>query len=327
MSSLLKIISDSECIVYKDSEKVLDIGVNKISSLSLRKGTFYFEVVNKKDESHRISFDYRMETDDMEDLLRISFKKNKISSQNEIMSLTINPLQKNLKRYTRRKENKYSILDTGTNFEIPLKYDYVGDFHEGLAVVGLNKCLHRCERYGYIDLDGNEVIPLIYKNAKPFNELGLAEVQTTAIGNNIGDHCIGWINKEGVEIIPCTHTFSESFDENGFVRVQKNYCSAGEDAGCGYYDKNGNIVIPLEYGYSQEMMYNDKHKVLYLSLTHCLFRVSKNKKWGVVNRNNKFILPIEYDTIDISEEDIILAKKGDECYSFVVVGTNNVEEH
>ena len=41
---------------------------------------------------------------------------------------------------------------------IPVKYDYTGDFREGLAAVKLNG------KYGFINKSGNVVIPLKYDN-------------------------------------------------------------------------------------------------------------------------------------------------------------------
>ncbi|MDR2409638.1 MAG: WG repeat-containing protein [Bacteroidales bacterium] len=51
------------------------------------------------------------------------------------------------------------------------KYDYVGDFSEGLAYVELNG------KYGYIDKTGTEVIPLKYDDAWGFSE-GLSSANT-----------------------------------------------------------------------------------------------------------------------------------------------------
>jgi uncharacterized membrane protein YhaH (DUF805 family) len=53
---------------------------------------------------------------------------------------------------------------------IPLKYDKVWDFSEGMAVVLLDG------KYGYIDKTGKEVIPLKYDNAWDFSD-GLAAVE------------------------------------------------------------------------------------------------------------------------------------------------------
>jgi hypothetical protein len=44
------------------------------------------------------------------------------------------------------------------------KYDWVDDFHNGRAVVKLN------QKYGFVDLDGNEVVPPKYDNVGYFKD-------------------------------------------------------------------------------------------------------------------------------------------------------------
>ena len=49
------------------------------------------------------------------------------------------------------------------------KYDWKGEYYEGLAMVRLDK------KYGFIDKTGKEVIPIKYDDASSFSE-GLASV-------------------------------------------------------------------------------------------------------------------------------------------------------
>jgi hypothetical protein len=63
-------------------------------------------------------------------------------------------------------KNKYGYINKSGKVIIPLKYDMVWPFSKGLARVGLN------EKWGFIDKNGN----LIYDYALPFSE-GLAEVK------------------------------------------------------------------------------------------------------------------------------------------------------
>lgn len=64
----------------------------------------------------------------------------------------------------------YGYIDTEGNLVVPCRYNSADDFSEGLAVVEQNW------RKGYIDVDGNEVTPLIYCNAMEFyNGLGCVQ--------------------------------------------------------------------------------------------------------------------------------------------------------
>ena len=75
------------------------------------------------------------------------------------------------------------------------KYDKVGFFQEeGLARVELNG------KYGFINEEGEEVIPLKYDNAGNFSE-GLAEVKLNGKW--------GLVNTKGEEVVPPEYTSIE----------------------------------------------------------------------------------------------------------------------
>lgn len=68
-------------------------------------------------------------------------------------------MRKNI--YLRSSENNSSTMAQQKNkFS---EYDFVGDFSEGLARV------RKADKWGYIDEEGNEVIPLIYDYAHDFH--------------------------------------------------------------------------------------------------------------------------------------------------------------
>ena len=66
--------------------------------------------------------------------------------------------------------NKYGYVNKSGEEVIPLKYDGVANFSEGLAGVKLNG------KWGYVNQSGVEVIPLIYDDADNFKE-GKAQVK------------------------------------------------------------------------------------------------------------------------------------------------------
>ena len=65
---------------------------------------------------------------------------------------------------------KYGFIDQQGNTVIPCKYDWAGSFSKGLAAVKLN------DKYGFIDKHGHTVIPCKYSWAGSFSE-GLAQVK------------------------------------------------------------------------------------------------------------------------------------------------------
>jgi len=115
-----------------------------------------------------------------------------------------------------RKGNEWGFCDRNKKIVIPIKYDDVGSFSEGLARVELNG------KWGYIDKEGKEVIPIKYDWARSFSE-GLACVKLN------GKY--GYIDKEGKEVIPCKYDDAGCFSE-GLACVELN-------GKWGYIDKEG----------------------------------------------------------------------------------------
>ena len=68
-----------------------------------------------------------------------------------------------------KKDGKYGFIDKQGKLVIPIQYDNIGGFAEGLARVQQNG------KYGFLDKSGNTAIPFKFKNAGSF-ELGLAWV-------------------------------------------------------------------------------------------------------------------------------------------------------
>ena len=83
---------------------------------------------------------------------------------------------------------KWGFIDKEGKEVIPIKYDWVENFSEGLAPVKLLN-----GKWGYIDKEGKVVIPIKYDDAWPFRE-GLALVKLNGKWS--------YIDKEGKVVIP-----------------------------------------------------------------------------------------------------------------------------
>ena len=68
------------------------------------------------------------------------------------------------------KNDKYGYIDKQGNEVIPCKYDYAGGFRDGITTVKKNG------KYGYIDKQGNEVVACKYDYAGGFSD-GMAVVK------------------------------------------------------------------------------------------------------------------------------------------------------
>ena len=157
------------------------------------------------------------------------------------------------------------FVDRSGRYVIESKFDYAGDFFEGLAWVCID------DQYGYIDKIGRFVIPSRYDDALDFSE-GLAAVEF--------DGKWGYINKEGQFVIPPKFDSACSFsggraaikingkwgyiDKSGKTIVVPTYdevlafhegmacvaCGRDLNKMCGYIGLDGHLRIPLIYKYT-----------------------------------------------------------------------------
>ncbi len=161
-------------------------------------------------------------------------------------------------------DEKFGYIDEEGDLVIPHKFDTGGDFREGLAAVRTS------DREGYIDKTGNFVITPRFAEADPFSE-GLAAVK---LGGKWG-----FIDKTGNFVIANKYPTASGFSE-GMARVCNN-------SKCGFVDKNGNLAVPLQFddvSYFSEGI--SEYKVGLLS----------DSQWGYIDKTGNIIIPAKYDS-------------------------------
>ena len=171
-----------------------------------------------------------------------------------------------------KKDGKWGLFDFNGKQILPIEYDAIstysrekliqatkGDqlkfmntsgkllFEKAKKVYTINGCndgMIRCkvnDKYGYLDLTGNEMIVTRYDDANDFIN-GLAKVgkKTTASGNII---LYGFIDKKGIEIIPLIYPSANlGLFQFGLIKAKDP-----ETNRYGYYDKTGKWVLPPTY--------------------------------------------------------------------------------
>lgn len=138
-------------------------------------------------------------------------------------------------------------------------------FSEGLLSVRIG------DKWGFVDLNGEIVIPIKYKEAKNFSE-GMASVCLDVKGKNT----CGFIDKTENFVIPAQFEECWYFSE-GLAAFKKN-------GKYGFINKKGEIVIKPAFDW------------LY-SFTEGLAAVKKNGKWGFINKNGRFVISPQYDQV------------------------------
>ena len=176
---------------------------------------------------------------------------------------------------------------------VPSKYDWEYDFYGGLALVKLNG------KWGYINKKGEEVISLKYDTISSFSD-GLARIKL--------NEKYGCVDKTGREVVPCKYDWSSEFCNGLFpVKLSNKY---------GYVDKEGKEIIPP--------IFNDATIVkpfIIVFLKQCGVR-----KCGVINFCGEFILPCQYDEINVLDKKKIKKKDNIE-FIFDEIGEMVEEKH
>ncbi len=126
---------------------------------------------------------------------------------------------------------KQGYVDSSGNLKIPPIYDFTNNFKEGLGRVGYIDKSGKV-KYGFINIEGDTVIPFIYTEAYDFNK------EMALVRNEQYNYL--FINKEGVKIIP--NQFNMAYPYSDGVA-----CVADSNNLYGYIDKKGDWVIKPQY--------------------------------------------------------------------------------
>lgn len=167
------------------------------------------------------------------------------------------------------------------------KYDKVRAFSEGLMAVCFN------DKWGYVDMNGNETIGLKYEKVSDFQD-GLARVKhysTLYIASY-------WslITKNGNYLTHKRYIFIGEFkDEFAVVAIfnEKQRCLFG----C--INEMGIEIIPLIYDGVKSVKIFDN-----------LYCVKKNKGWGFIDIKGNVIIDFKYDKIGFENEGLALVSNG-----------------
>lgn len=191
--------------------------------------------------------------------------------------------------WVRTEENEsYCIKKNGQTI-MKSQYFYEDVFSNGLcAVTDKVKFLD-----GYINEEGEEVIPCQYYAAGNFAENGLAYVCKEENGK------YGYINTKGEEVIPCKYNEPSDFQEDGYAFVSQE----GVDYKF-YINEKGEMVENTDYEKLQKELSRRydfvgslKNGFIVVGLKTDIVEEDKDTyKYGYVNENGIEIAPCQYDT-------------------------------
>ena len=182
----------------------------------------------------------------------------------------------------------YGYLYNDGQIAIKEQFESLGRFSEDLASFSLGGKL------GYINRKGEIVINAKYSYAGNFNN-DIAWV----IEND--STCPIAINKDGKELfrVPFAENVQD-YSEKLSIFTSNQTDSKGL---VGAIDNNGKIVIKPQYQSIKEFVNG-------LAVV-----VDKNNKYGIINKDNKIIIPFEYDDLltDNSDNQLFIIKIAEKC--------------
>jgi hypothetical protein len=202
-----------------------------------------------------------------------------------------------------RLDGKLGFLDKTGKVVIPVIYDEVYGFQQGLLYVKLN------DKCGFVDRHNNVVIPIIYDHIMtwpgPFCG-GLAVV--TLNGKR------GLINEKGEEVTPCKYALLEIMDNvGGYYRFQD---AETLKKGLMFHGKE---LTPAKW--------DDIGRVGECTDGRRIARVELDEKYGFidVDKNGQEILPVIYDDIKLGDNYNFEVTINDETY-LVDMSGNKIEK-
>jgi hypothetical protein len=189
------------------------------------------------------------------------------------------------------KDNKIGLLDKNGSFVVPMEYDDVGNFSDGMAWVRMG------DQYGFVDESGDLVIPIMLDTHR-IETPGVGafnwSIQNFSEGRAavIIDGKCGFIDKTGELVIPAIYC-ADFYDgewgaymprfSNGLARLRMEKHG---DGGWGYIDRYGNTVVPFEYDIAG-CRYTGNY-------TEGLIVVSKDGSWGFLDTDGNVAIPLVY---------------------------------
>ncbi len=146
---------------------------------------------------------------------------------------------------------------------IPLYYDEMWKFREGIAPVRLKK------KWGFVDTSGKAVGAYKYDSVSWFHN-GLAEVRL--------DGKEGLLDAEGRTVVPCKYDSIMNLGNRGdLIAVEL-------DGKWGFINESGNEVIPCQY----------ENETLWPEFSEGLAAVKKDGKWGYIDTSGNVVIPFQY---------------------------------
>ena len=202
-------------------------------------------------------------------------------------------------KYALQNEPWIGYVDMKGHVALKLKYDFGGNFHDGMAVV------RKGNKWGYIDKAGMEVIPCQYDYAGDFSEkLALVMVKDKdffkAMYINRTGHVI--MDEVNGKKIPCL------YNSNSPNPINTDFSEGLAFDGMGnFFSTDGQLIFKCVQRYRRDSFGWKKdrdfpHPFSCGRALAAVGKTDKDSKYGFIDKIGNEIIPVEYDdAYDFSE--------------------------
>lgn len=187
--------------------------------------------------------------------------------------------------------NKCGFIDKTGNIVIEAKYDDVQHFHDGISVCSINDEYNDLTTYYVIDKSGKE----LYNFTS--NDYNLVGVYNDGFLPVADDNEVKYLDRTGKQVYTLCNlvdTARYSFALCSFADGRSVFC---ESDIFGLKDKDNNIILRAKYDYL-------------LSIGNGMYIAQKNKKYGIIDFNDKTIIDFKYEGIGKLRKNIFLVDNG-----------------
>jgi len=172
--------------------------------------------------------------------------------------------------------SKYGFIDHQGRVIVPLEYEWVMPFQEGVSQVVLRRSSPKCPTasvWGMIDRGGRLILPIEHCHVGPSNG-GIVRVVYESRGPN--DARVGFVDRVGRVVLPMLpyDWAAEQWREDLLlVRDHERW---------GFVDRAGKQIVPPRYEEAA-------------SFVQGRARVRRHGKWGFIDRSGREVIPCRFD--------------------------------
>ena len=209
----------------------------------------------------------------------------------------------------------YGFIDKQNKLTIPAEYEYAFAFSEGCAIV------KKYDRFGMIDHNGREILPIKYLELTPMIDGHFfavdAQNEKAALFDNrfrqltdfIYDKILSF--NEGFYVVQRNgrYTFLDGKGKEhfGFYDVANSfidgYAMVGNNGKYGIINRKGKTILPIEYD-------NSGYRSMEYVFCENLAMVEKDGKYGFVNKRGEIVIPLIYNSAQHCTEGLIPVQRG-----------------